>query len=260
VTRFWWRSRDWPLVGQLGFALLVIVVAGIAVGGISNALHGDGGTGQATTGLVASPRNPTTTRVSPTSALVSSTTTALPPITSPATSRLVALTISPQSHASSYDRLSEFGGFKDQNGCEDTRAVLLIHESRAPVTFTEATDCTVKSGRWTDPWSGVTTTVAHDLDIDHTVPLDNAWVSGAWAWSHDQRVAYANDLTDTDQLVPILVSENRSKGDRGPDAWKPPLASSWCRYALDWDHIKAKWHLTATTTEWAALTQMAGTC
>lgn len=32
------------------------------------------------------------------------------------------------------------------------------------------------------------------------------------------------------------------------------------RYALVWDHIKAKWHLSATPTEWAALVAMAATC
>ena len=124
--------------------------------------------------------------------------------------------------------------------------MLLIRTSRAPVTYTTARDCTVKTGLWTDPWSGRTTTVAHDLQIDHTVPLANAWRSGAWAWTHDQRVAYANDLADPDHLVAIISSENESKGDDGPDAWKPPNRAAWCRYALAWDHIESKWHLTAT--------------
>jgi hypothetical protein len=106
----------------------------------------------------------------------------------------------------------------------------------------------------------VTTTVAHDFQIDHTVPLANAWRSGAWSWSHAQRVAYANDLTDADHLVPILASENESKGDGGPDQWKPPNHGAWCRYALDWDHIEAKWHLSATPAEWNAIVTMAATC
>ncbi len=118
----------------------------------------------------------------------------------------------------------------------------------------------MKTGKWTDPWSGVVTTVAHDFQIDHTVPLANAWRSGAWSWTRARRVAYANDLADTDHLVAIATSENESKGDSGPDAWRPPARTSWCRYAVDWDHIKAKWHLTATSGEWTALEQMAGTC
>ena len=138
--------------------------------------------------------------------------------------------------------------------------MLLIRTSRVPVTFTTSSDCTVTTGRWVDPWSGVVTTTARALQIDHTVPLANAWSSGAWAWTHEQRVAYANDLTDTDHLVPILAHENEAKGDGGPDRWRPPSRSAWCRYALDWDHIKAKWHLTATPGEWAALREMSATC
>jgi hypothetical protein len=202
------------------------------------------------------------TSVPPTATGATTTTDAATSTTGPLVAKpgLIALTIAPPSHAGSYDRTADFGGWRDQSGCEDTRAVILIRTSRTRVTFTSTADCTVATGRWTDPWSRVTTTVAHALDIDHTVPLDNAWDSGAWSWTHAQRVAYANDLADTDHLVAILLSENRSKGDRGPDAWRPPNRGSWCRYALDWDHIKAKWHLSATRSEWTALVQMAATC
>jgi hypothetical protein len=179
------------------------------------------------------------------------------PTSSPA---LLALTIAAQTHQSSYDRDADFGGWISQHGCQDTRATVLIRTSQAPVTFTSSSNCTVKTGRWTDPWSGAVTTVAHDFQIDHTVPLANAWDSGAWSWSQSQRVAYANDLVDQDHLVPILASENESKGADGPDQWKPPSHGAWCRYALVWDHIKAKWHLSATASEWAALEQMAATC
>jgi hypothetical protein len=172
----------------------------------------------------------------------------------------VPLKIAPPSHASTYARAADFGGFREQRGCEDTRAVVLADHSSAPVTYTTAHDCTVKTGRWRDPWSGVVTTVAHAFQIDHTVPLENAWVSGAWAWPHARRVAYANDVIDRDHLVPILAAENEAKGDRGPDGWRPPLRSAWCRYALAWDHIKAKWRLSATRSEWAAITRMAATC
>ena len=168
--------------------------------------------------------------------------------------------IAPASHADTYSRDADFGGWIDIDGCRDTRATLLIRTSQVPVTFTTANNCTVRTGKWIDPWSGAVTTVAHDFQIDHTVPLANAWRSGAWSWTHNQRVAYTNDLADQDHLVPILASENEAKGDDGPDQWRPPAATAWCRYALDWDRIKAKWHLTATSTEWTALQQMATAC
>lgn len=146
------------------------------------------------------------------------------------------------------------------HGCQDTRATLLIRSSQAAVTFTTARDCTVKTGRWIDPWSGTVTTEARGVQIDHTVPLANAWASGAWAWTHEERVAFTNDLTETDHLVAILAHENEQKGDHGPETWRPPARSSWCRYALDWDHIKANWRLSATAAEWVALVEMTAGC
>jgi hypothetical protein len=250
LGRFWRRSREWPVLGHLAFALLVIFVAAAISSAVSDALHGPDTSQRGTAGVVARPRSTTSNSTR------SSTTTR----SRPAPSGLIALTIAPQSHESGYNRDADFGGWIDQNGCQDTRAVLLIRASLAPVTFTSSSHCTVNTGRWTDPWSGVVATVAHAFQIDHTVPLNNAWVSGAWSWSHAQRVAYANDLADTDHLVAINASENESKGADGPDQWRPPSRDSWCRYALVWDRIKAKWHLSVTRTEWAALVEMAATC
>ena len=70
----------------------------------------------------------------------------------------------------------------------------------------------------------------------------------------------ANDLADADHLVAILTHENESKIDHGPDRWKPPSRAAWCTYARVWDHIKAKWHLSATRAEWDALVAMVGSC
>jgi hypothetical protein len=174
---------------------------------------------------------------------------------------LAPLVVAPASHEDIYNRDVDFGGWIDADGdCQNTRAEVLIAESQAPVTFTRPSDCTVATGLWTDPWSGITTRTAHAFDIDHTVPLANAWRSGAWGWSPARRVAYANDLADPGHLIAIDASENREKGDDGPEAWRPPNPRSWCRYAITWDRIKAKWHLTATPAEWAALVLMAATC
>ena len=76
----------------------------------------------------------------------------------------------------------------------------------------------------------------------------------------DRTVVVGNDLADADHLNAILLGENRSKGDGGPEQWKSPAPASWCHYALAWDHVKATWGLTATPAEWSALVAMAATC
>jgi hypothetical protein len=178
-----------------------------------------------------------------------------------ATTKLIPLNIAAVSHQSSYNRSSKFGPFIDaDHNCQTSRAEVLITLSHRPVTFTTARECVVKSGRWTDPWSGTATTTARDFDIDHTVPLANAWRSGAWKWTQAKRVQYANDIDDVDHLVPITLSSNRSKGDKGPDEWTPSKPAAKCRYALAWNRIKARWHLSATAPEWDALVNLAASC
>lgn len=173
---------------------------------------------------------------------------------------LIPLEIAPPDNAP-YDREAQFGRFIDADkNCRDTRAELLVVLSQRPLTFTTARECRVKTGRWTDPWSGTTSTVANDFDIDHTVPLKNAWRSGASDWSQAERVTYANNVDDVDHLVPITKSSNRSKQDKGPEAWQPSNPEARCRYAHAWNRIKAKWDLTATHDEWNALVDMAETC
>jgi hypothetical protein len=143
--------------------------------------------------------------------------------------------------------------------CHNTRAEVLMAETTTPVTF-NPNGCTVNTGSWTDPWSGFTSTSAADFEIDHTIPLANAWRSGAWQWDGTRRVAFANDLTDPDTLNALRGSVNTSKGDRTPDLWKPPLTSSWCHYATAWARIKSSWGLSVIASERTTLLDMAATC
>ncbi|GAA0811609.1 HNH endonuclease family protein [Spirilliplanes yamanashiensis] len=119
--------------------------------------------------------------------------------------------------------------------------------------------CNVTGGTFYSVYDGKTVYKPADVDIDHMVPLANAWRSGAAKWTEAKRGEFANDL-DTPQLVVATQATNRSKGDQDPSQWKPPRRESWCSYARDWIAVKAHWKLTVTTAEKMALADMLETC
>jgi hypothetical protein len=145
------------------------------------------------------------------------------------------------------------------NDCQNTRAEVLVQETAVAVTF-NSNGCTVNTGSWIDPWSGFISTSAADFQIDHTVPLADAWRSGASQWDDAKRLRFANDLADPDALNALRGTINTSKSDKSPDQWQPPLRSAWCRYATAWARIKSTWQLTVTAPELSALETMAAEC
>ena len=62
------------------------------------------------------------------------------------------------------------------------------------------------------------------------------------------------------RCVAVSYVVNRSKGDRSPDESKPPNHGDWCEYAKAWVAVKARWHLTITGAEKAALASMLFGC
>lgn len=151
-----------------------------------------------------------------------------------------------------YSRDRFGAGWANQGRNCDTRETVLRDHGLGVRTDAQ---CRAISGSWRSPYDDKLWNRADQVDIDHVVPLGEAWASGAWAWSQDRRVAFANDLVDP-QLIAVTASVNRQKGDKRPDQWKPPLVSYWHTYASDWITVKAKFGLTITATEKSALELM----
>jgi len=103
-------------------------------------------------------------------------------------------------------------------------------------------------------------TAARALDIDHLVPLAEAWDSGVSAWTAKEREAYANDLGDDRALIAVSASSNRSKADQDPTAWQPPAADYRCTYTTDWVAMKTRWPFAIDDAELTALTDVLGRC
>jgi hypothetical protein len=144
----------------------------------------------------------------------------------------------------------------DHDGC-NTRQEVLIAESRT--TPQVGANCQV-SGSWRSAYDGVITTDATSFDIDHVVPLKEAWDSGAWDWPAERRQAYANDLGDSRSLRAVSASSNRSKSDKDPAQWLPPRTAFRCTYANNWVVIKVRWQLNVDAAERATLIEILSAC
>ncbi|MFE5097352.1 HNH endonuclease family protein [Streptomyces sp. NPDC056638] len=145
----------------------------------------------------------------------------------------------------------------DKDGCDTRKEVLIAEAVKAPE---QGDRCALTGGEWLSYYDEVTVNAATKLDIDHVVPLAEAWDSGASKWDADRREQYANDLDAERSLVAVTAKTNRSKADRDPAEWLPPAASAQCTYGADWVGTKLRWKLTADDKERAALERLAQGC
>jgi subtilisin-like proprotein convertase family protein len=145
----------------------------------------------------------------------------------------------------------------DADGCNTRYEVLIAEAVTAP---TVGSSCSLTGGRWYSYYDGLYWTATADLDIDHFVPLAEAWDSGARNWTSAQRESYANDLGDARSLAAVTDNENQSKSDQDPAEWMPPLTGVYCRYIAEWAAVKTRWGLTVDSAEKSALTSYAASC
>ncbi|MFF3598019.1 HNH endonuclease family protein [Kitasatospora indigofera] len=145
----------------------------------------------------------------------------------------------------------------DRDGCDTRREVIIDEAVQAPEVGAR---CALTGGQWYSPYDAVTVTDAAGLDVDHMVPLAEAWDSGASSWSAAERQAYANDLDDDRSLIAVTAKSNRSKADKDPADWLPPAADYVCTYITNWTTVKTRWGLTADPREKDALQRIAAGC
>lgn len=137
------------------------------------------------------------------------------------------------------------------DGCS-TRDRVLIEESTS-FAQVDPFGCRVVAGDWVSPFDGRTWDDPAEIQIDHLVALKEAWESGAWAWTENERRAFANDVEDPRPLNAVTAAVNQSKSDLDPPDWLPPLEGARCQYLADWIAVKARWQLTMDATEMAFL-------
>lgn len=167
--------------------------------------------------------------------------------------QLNSLNVQSEESMSGYSREKFPHWISQGDGC-DTRQVILKRDAD-----NYSGNCPVTSGKWYSYYDGITFNDPSQLDIDHVVPLAEAWRSGASSWSTAKREDFANDLNGP-QLIAVSASSNRSKGDQDPSTWQPPRAGANCAYAKMWINTKYNWGLHLQSSEKTALQGMLNSC
>ncbi|MEU1051811.1 HNH endonuclease family protein [Streptomyces sp. NPDC005876] len=181
---------------------------------------------------------------------------ALPTPVSGATARtyLASLTVATENRTG-YDR-DLFPHWITQSGTCNTRETVLKRDGSGVVTDSA---CAATSGSWYSPYDGATWSAAADVDIDHLVPLAEAWDSGASAWTTSRRQSFANDLTRP-QLIAVTDNVNQAKGDQDPATWMPSRTAYRCTYVRAWVQVKYYYGLSVDSAEKSALQSYLASC
>jgi len=132
--------------------------------------------------------------------------------------------------------------------------------------LTDATlnrDANVASGTFTDPYTGLHVeyvrgrTETDPVVVDHVVWLWEAWATGGWAWTPEERLTFANDPLN---LVATTYAINELKGPQNAARWHPAARAQECEFALRVVATKAKYNLEIHDTDRAYLQGVLSQC
>ncbi|ACL39713.1 conserved hypothetical protein [Pseudarthrobacter chlorophenolicus A6] len=143
----------------------------------------------------------------------------------------------------------------DRNGC-DTRNDILARDLTGETFKAGTNNCVVMTGTLADRYTGTSITFVRGqatssaVQIDHIVPLSDAWQKGAQQLSGDQRRELANDPLN---LMAADGPTNGAKGDKDAATWLPPNRAFRCEYVARQTAVKAKYDLWVTRAEHDAI-------
>lgn len=158
------------------------------------------------------------------------------------------------------------------NHC-DTRSDILQRDL-TDITLGSSSGCpdrTPIQGTLNDPYTGTVIAFTRGaktssaVQIDHIFPLAAAFDLGAWAWTDEQRINFAEDPTN---LLAVSGPANQSKSDSLPGttperqghSWMPPNSAYHCVYAQKLIAVAAKYALPIDQASVPVLTDALSTC
>lgn len=198
-------------------------------------------------------------------------TVATPPATVPASAApagsidaralLATLPVKGKAPKTGYDRVGDFGPAWDLPGQACSTRDLILARDLADIV--RDGPCKVTSGTLHDPYTektisfrrGVATSA--EVQIDHRVPLANAWQTGAQQLTFEQRRQFANDPLN---LVAVDGPTNAKKSDGDAATWLPPVKPYRCEYVATQVAVKARYHLWVAPAEHDAIDRILAGC
>ncbi|GAB3592347.1 hypothetical protein GCM10027446_12860 [Angustibacter peucedani] len=150
----------------------------------------------------------------------------------------------------------------DRNGC-DTRDDVLRRDLHAYVLKAGTHGCVVLRGTLDDPYTGRSVAFVRGpgtssrVQVDHVVPLADAWQKGAQQWDAARREQFANDPLN---LLAVDGPTNRRKGDGDAATWLPPDTGYRCQYVARQVAVKAAYGLWMTDAERSASARVLAGC
>lgn len=149
-----------------------------------------------------------------------------------------------------------------KNGC-DTRNDILKRDL-TKVTYKDgAKKCVVATGVLKDKYTGKTinfkrgTSTSSKVQIDHIIPLSDAWQKGAQKWDATKRIKFANDP------INLMASDgptNGAKGDKDAATWLPPNKGFRCEYIAKQVKVKKTYGVWVTKAEQDAMVKILKGC
>jgi hypothetical protein len=183
---------------------------------------------------------------------------------SDAKDKLDKLKVKGRAPRTGFDR-DEFGpawSDVDHNGC-DTRNDILKRDLKDETFKSGTHDCIVLTGTLDDPYGGKTISFKRGQDtstavqIDHLVPLSDAWQKGAQQWAATKRKEFANDPLN---LLAVDGPLNNQKSDSDAATWLPPRKAYRCAYIARQVDVKAKYDVWVTAAEKTAMADILASC